>query len=607
MRSAAALILVLLVAAALPARAATVTFNVDDASEAPDTNTADGVCHTASNTCSLRAALQQATAPSANTFVINLKAATYSVSTTLPTVNTTITIEGTDAATRNIQSASPGHPLLFNVVMGGNLTLDHVTVSNAGHGAISIIDGSASITNSVVTENTQGAVYVNSSQTLSTLVLTNDTFSDNTNAIGPGALEVSFANLVATNVTFQGNTGTVGGVAYLHGSSDYTQTFTGCTFSGNSTIQSGGALWITAPKVTIDTSTFDDNTASGGLYGGGAIYGGGPAPGTLVTNSTFTNNHADNASGGNGGAIFALNVVRATNCTFSGNQSTKGLGGAVFAGANDGAEFDAVNCTFSGNKAAGGGALAGGGASGILKLSNVTIAGNTATDTVAHGFGGGGTYGAMQPRNSIVAGNTSAGGAPDCIGNFVSQGYTLVGNNTDCTVNSVGSGDKIGTGASPIDPHLDSLKDNGGPTATMALLAASPAGDAGDPAGCEDQNGTTIATDQRGQARTLDGNSDGVARCDLGAYEAAVGTFPSSTTTTTSTSTTSTTTTSTSTTTTTRPSTTTTTKPSTTSTTSPSTTTTSTITSTTSTTTSLASTTTTTSDHAATGERLRRV
>ena len=160
---------------------------------------AKGVMCTGQFTPASGAALQQATAPSANTFVINLKAATYSVSATLPTINTTITIQGTDAATRNIQSASPGHPLLFNVGTGGNLTLDHVTVSNAGHGAISILDGSASIT--------------------------------------------------------------------------------------------------------------------------------------------------DNAVGGNGGAIFALNVVRAIACTFSGNQSTNGLGGAVFAGANDGAEFDAVNCS----------------------------------------------------------------------------------------------------------------------------------------------------------------------------------------------------------------------------------------------------------------------
>src|SRR5262249_56950589 len=104
-------------------------------------------------------------------------------------------------------------------------------------------------------------------------------------------------------------------------------------------------------------------------------------------------------------------------------------------------------------------------ASGTFTLSNVTVSGNMATDTVAHGFGGGGTWGAMQARNSIVAGNTSAGGAPDCIGNFVSQGYTLVGNNTDCSVHSAGSGDQIGTGASPIDPHLGPLHGNARPTA----------------------------------------------------------------------------------------------------------------------------------------------
>ena len=92
----------------------------------------------------------------------------------------------------------------------------------------------------------------------------------------------------------------------------------------------------------------------------------------------------------------------------------------------------------------------------------------------------------------------------------------------------------------------------------MALLAASPAGDAGGTGrAARTRTAPAIATDQRGQPRAVDGNSDGVARCDLGAYEAAAGTFPSPTTTTTSTSTTSTTTTSTSTTTTTRPSTTT--------------------------------------------------
>ena len=47
MRLVATLVLGLLLGGALPARAATVTFDVDDAGEAPDSNTGDGLCHTA--------------------------------------------------------------------------------------------------------------------------------------------------------------------------------------------------------------------------------------------------------------------------------------------------------------------------------------------------------------------------------------------------------------------------------------------------------------------------------------------------------------------------------------------------------------------------------
>jgi uncharacterized Zn-binding protein involved in type VI secretion len=55
------------------------------------------------------------------------------------------------------------------------------------------------------------------------------------------------------------------------------------------------------------------------------------------------------------------------------------------------------------------------------------------------------------------------------------------------------------------DGGLGGLADNGGPTFTHALLAGSPAINAGDPAACP-------ATDQRGTART--------ATCDIGSYEA---------------------------------------------------------------------------------------
>ena len=52
------------------------------------------------------------------------------------------------------------------------------------------------------------------------------------------------------------------------------------------------------------------------------------------------------------------------------------------------------------------------------------------------------------------------------------------------------------------DPLLEALADNGGPTATMALPAGSPAIDAGD---------SCPATDQRGLPRS--------GACDLGAFE----------------------------------------------------------------------------------------
>lgn len=58
------------------------------------------------------------------------------------------------------------------------------------------------------------------------------------------------------------------------------------------------------------------------------------------------------------------------------------------------------------------------------------------------------------------------------------------------------------------------LRDNGGPTVTLALLAGSAAIDTTNEATtCIDQNADPITTDQRGAPR-VEG-----ARCDVGAYE----------------------------------------------------------------------------------------
>jgi hypothetical protein len=65
---------------------------------------------------------------------------------------------------------------------------------------------------------------------------------------------------------------------------------------------------------------------------------------------------------------------------------------------------------------------------------------------------------------------------------------------------------------SGVPALIGPLEDNGGPTLTHALLAASPAIDLALPGPCP-------AVDQRGVARPFDGDGDGRPDCDAGAFE----------------------------------------------------------------------------------------
>lgn len=236
--------------------------------------------------------------------------------------------------------------------------------------------------------------------------------------------------------------------------------------------------------------------------GGGAIFNQGSASLTLTGLALVGNKAVYGgavANDGSGAFIVRDSLVAA-------NTALSDVGGGFDIDVDVVATL--TNVTLTGNSAGEGGGIWVRDAT--LTLNNVTVTGNSAMEA---GDAGGvhNDLASITARNTIVAGNTNPAGSPDCDGAIASQGYNLIGNNTGCTF-AASTGDKVGTGAAPIDPLLGPLGDNGGPTRTLALLTGSPAIDAGNPAAPGSGGMACAGTDQRGVPR-----SD----CDMGAYELA--------------------------------------------------------------------------------------
>ena len=218
----------------------------------------------------------------------------------------------------------------------------------------------------------------------------------------------------------------------------------------------------------------------------------------------MSGNNSSGHNGAFGGGIINSGTLTLTNSTVSGNSTIGGGGGIINSGT-----LTLTNSTVSGNRGAfgSGGGIENGG---TANLFNATIANNEVGVTGGGVFNGAGAI--FNFQNTILAGNSTIWTASDCAGTINSTGNNLMGSLGNCTVN--------GGGVTVADPKLGPLQNNGGPTQTHALVAGSPAIDAGNPSGCRDNAGTLLPTDQRGFLRPADGNNDGTARCDIGAYEA---------------------------------------------------------------------------------------
>ena len=245
------------------------------------------------------------------------------------------------------------------------------------------------------------------------------------------------------------------------------------------TIENHGSL-------TIENSVIEDNTTT-------TRY----CVRVTIINFAGTITLTDTAIRNNLGGVYNFATLTLNNSSISGNIGSDGPGGIY----NWEGSLTVNNSTISSNSTSnGGGIFAGGG--GIVRLNNATISHNTASQA------GGGIYNypaspaQILMQNTILAGNTISDSGPDCSGTIGSTGYNLIGDVTNCDFSTT-TGDLTN-----IDATLGSLI---GSPAYHPLLVGSPAIDAGNPAGCTDQDGNLLATDQRGVAR--------VGNCEIGAYE----------------------------------------------------------------------------------------
>lgn len=277
---------------------------------------------------------------------------------------------------------------------------------------------------------------------------------------------------------------------------------------GRTTAYGGGAgIFINYGSLVLNNCIVVSNTvpvgnAGGGLSVNGALY---CTNCTFISNISLTSGFAFNG----GAAIYANGPLAIIGCTFLSNQTQGYYGGVMCDRFSTGL---IQNCTFYGNSSGMyGGAI---GIGGIITVASCTITKNFAA--VQGGGIANWTTGMVQ--NTVIAGNSlrMCDGClwQDCIGDFTSGGYNLIGI-TNASTGWGARGDQYSYTTNPIDPMLAPPSNNGGPTYTIRPLPGSPVIDRG--------NSFGVNTDQRGAPRPFvfgsNPNPSGGDGSDIGAFE----------------------------------------------------------------------------------------
>lgn len=492
-----------------PALAA--TLHVGSTTDEVDASPGDGICATASSECTLRAAVMEANAlPGAD--VIEIPPGSYQLSIPglledqaftgdldvlgelelvgLGSVPDAVVLRGGPAGTLNEVGR------VLHLQPGGTLEVRGLTISDTeaaspigdddeDAGAAIRSDGVAlTVRDSLLARNNSnsigsggGAIFAPAG----TVRVTRSRFLNNRSiqAAGDGGA-IRAVDVVVEDSLFLGNVGDDGGA--IGGAGLLSLVVRRSELIGNGASDSGGAIFGGAG--VIEDSLFD------------ATFG---PLGTIVCGCTIRRTEIRNSSG-----EFVLSSSSALTDSLVAGNSTSILFEQIGA---------VINSTISGNSLEGP-LIDSPGASVPTQFS--TIAGNSSLAPAPILTG-------LRLYGSVVSDNTAGGLPIACNGSsfdFASDGNNLVDVADGCAATPT---DAFGTSASPLDLQLAPLANNGGRTATHALLGGSPAIDWVPPTEClVDADGdpsspaVVLTSDQRGVQRPQAGG------CDAGAYEVGI-------------------------------------------------------------------------------------
>jgi len=271
----------------------------------------------------------------------------------------------------------------------------------------------------------------------------------------------------------------------------------------------GGGIFGHGTKARIEHNTITGNSASGDDPSGGGLY---HCNGT-IQNNVITNNSSVGRGGAGGGLANCNGTIQ--NNVITGNSASgyqQGAGGGL---ANCNGTIQ--NNVITGNSASGLTYSYGGGLCGCYAtIQNNVITSNSASGNV-YGYGGGLDDCKGPIRNNTITSNsakTEGGGLYSCTGAIVSciiwgntaPVYSQISNHAIPNYSCI-QGYTVGQGQGNIGLNPRFVGPN-----NFHLLADSPCIDTGTNANCP-------ALDKDGNARPVDGNGDGRAICDIGAYE----------------------------------------------------------------------------------------